>query len=172
MHTLHLTASFATLRSIITVELLGLEKLTSAFGLLLLFQGMAVTIGSPIAGKCVAWCLSTRGQNLPGRLSDFSGILQVGFSIWLVHMITLSTWPDLWSRFLVLCAIHWMQLLVGRKGTLGKPKIEWGRMIAGRRITHVTYFFLSYTSSWSCLSHIIKCSMFPSGHLNVIYKYI
>lgn len=43
-------ASFATLRSVITVELLGLEKLTSAFGLLLLFQGLAVTIGSPIAG--------------------------------------------------------------------------------------------------------------------------
>ena len=34
----------------ITAELLGLEKLTSAFGLLLLFQGLAVTIGSPIAG--------------------------------------------------------------------------------------------------------------------------
>lgn len=35
----------------ITAELLGLEKLTSAFGLLLLFQGLAVTIGSPIAGN-------------------------------------------------------------------------------------------------------------------------
>lgn len=44
------TATFATLRSVITVELLGLERLTSAFGLLLLFQGLAVTIGSPIAG--------------------------------------------------------------------------------------------------------------------------
>lgn len=43
-------ATFATLRSVITVELLGLEKLNSAFGLLLLFQGLAVTIGSPIAG--------------------------------------------------------------------------------------------------------------------------
>jgi len=50
-HLLTLAASFATLRSVITVELLGLEKLTSAFGLLLLFQGLAVTIGSPIAGE-------------------------------------------------------------------------------------------------------------------------
>lgn len=29
---------------------MGLEKLTNAFGLLLLFQGVAATIGSPLAG--------------------------------------------------------------------------------------------------------------------------
>lgn len=34
----------------LVVELLGLEKLTNAFGLLLLFQGVAATIGSPLAG--------------------------------------------------------------------------------------------------------------------------
>lgn len=34
----------------IVVELLGLEKLTNAFGLLLLFQGLAATVGSPLAG--------------------------------------------------------------------------------------------------------------------------
>lgn len=50
LSTLFFLATFATLRSVITVELLGLEKLNSAFGLLLLFQGLAVTIGSPIAG--------------------------------------------------------------------------------------------------------------------------
>ncbi|GAB6027761.1 hypothetical protein CHUAL_001998 [Chamberlinius hualienensis] len=44
-------ACFASLRSIILVELLGLEKLTNAFGLLLLFQGIASMIGSPMAGK-------------------------------------------------------------------------------------------------------------------------
>lgn len=32
------------------MELLGLEKLTNAFGLLLLFQGVAGIFGSPIAG--------------------------------------------------------------------------------------------------------------------------
>lgn len=41
---------FASLRSIIVVDLVGLEKLTNAFGLLLLFQGMAAAIGSPVAG--------------------------------------------------------------------------------------------------------------------------
>ncbi|RXG68736.1 Monocarboxylate transporter 5 [Armadillidium vulgare] len=46
-------AAFASLRSILLVELLGLEKLTNAFGLLLLFQGFAATFGSPIAGAFV-----------------------------------------------------------------------------------------------------------------------
>ncbi|XP_020297380.1 monocarboxylate transporter 12 isoform X2 [Pseudomyrmex gracilis] len=41
---------FASLRSILVVDLLGLEKLTNAFGLLLLFQGVAATVGAPIAG--------------------------------------------------------------------------------------------------------------------------
>ncbi|XP_058802122.1 monocarboxylate transporter 3 isoform X2 [Phymastichus coffea] len=41
---------FASLRSILVVDLLGLEKLTNAFGLLLLFQGLGATIGAPLAG--------------------------------------------------------------------------------------------------------------------------
>ncbi|XP_076251310.1 monocarboxylate transporter 5-like [Rhynchophorus ferrugineus] len=41
---------FASLRSIIVVDLLGLERLTNAFGLLLLFQGVAAIIGAPLAG--------------------------------------------------------------------------------------------------------------------------
>ena len=44
-------AAFASLRSILLVELLGLEKLTNAFGLLLLFQGIAALLGSPVAGE-------------------------------------------------------------------------------------------------------------------------
>ncbi|KAF2356064.1 Major facilitator superfamily [Trinorchestia longiramus] len=44
-------AVFASLRSILLVELLGLEKLTSSFGLLLLIQGFAACLGSPIAGS-------------------------------------------------------------------------------------------------------------------------
>ncbi|KAH0534489.1 monocarboxylate transporter 12 [Cotesia glomerata] len=43
-------SAFAALRSILVVELVGLEKLTNAFGLLLLFQGVAALIGSPLAG--------------------------------------------------------------------------------------------------------------------------
>ncbi|XP_050296716.1 monocarboxylate transporter 12-B-like isoform X2 [Anthonomus grandis grandis] len=43
-------STFASLRSIIVVDLLGLERLTNAFGLLLLFQGVAAMIGAPLAG--------------------------------------------------------------------------------------------------------------------------
>lgn len=43
-------ACFASLRSILVVELLGLAKLTNAFGLLLLFQGIASMVATPIAG--------------------------------------------------------------------------------------------------------------------------
>lgn len=43
-------ACFAALRSVITAELLGVEKLTNAFGLLLLFQGVASILGAPLAG--------------------------------------------------------------------------------------------------------------------------
>ncbi|XP_071095527.1 monocarboxylate transporter 12-like [Haliotis cracherodii] len=43
-------AVFVSLRSIIMVELMGLERLTSAFGLVIMFQGMSSYIGAPIAG--------------------------------------------------------------------------------------------------------------------------
>jgi hypothetical protein len=46
----YIAACFASLRSILIVELMGLDKLTNAFGLLLLFQGIAAAIGSPLAG--------------------------------------------------------------------------------------------------------------------------
>ncbi|XP_055316717.1 monocarboxylate transporter 3 [Sitodiplosis mosellana] len=43
-------ACFSALRSIIAVDLMGIEKLTNAFGILMLFQGLAAIIGGPIAG--------------------------------------------------------------------------------------------------------------------------
>jgi MFS family permease len=43
-------SSFVSLSSIVLVELLGLNRLTSAFGLKLMFQGFAAIIGSPLAG--------------------------------------------------------------------------------------------------------------------------
>lgn len=39
------TACFSALRSLIAVDLMGLEKLTNAFGLLMLFQGLAAVMG-------------------------------------------------------------------------------------------------------------------------------
>lgn len=43
-------ACFSALRSILVVELMGLEKLTNAFGILMLFQGLAAIVGTPVAG--------------------------------------------------------------------------------------------------------------------------
>jgi len=48
------TATFITLRSIVLVEILGIQKLTNAFGLTVLFQGIAVLLGSPVSGFCLS----------------------------------------------------------------------------------------------------------------------
>lgn len=45
------TACFSALRSILVVDLMGLDRLTNAFGILMLFQGLAAAMGAPIAGK-------------------------------------------------------------------------------------------------------------------------
>lgn len=46
-------ACFAALRSVICVELLGIEKLTNAYGTLMLFMGIAALIGPPFAGAFI-----------------------------------------------------------------------------------------------------------------------
>ncbi|KAK6962624.1 monocarboxylate transporter 5 [Biomphalaria glabrata] len=46
---------YVSLTSVVLVDLLGLEYLTNAFGLLLLFQGAATFIGPPIAGWMCDW---------------------------------------------------------------------------------------------------------------------
>lgn len=43
--------AYVGLTSVILVDLLGIESLTNAFGLLLLFQGIASLVGPPIAGS-------------------------------------------------------------------------------------------------------------------------
>ncbi|GBP20934.1 Monocarboxylate transporter 5 [Eumeta japonica] len=43
-------SGYISLTSIILVDLLGLDKLTNAFGLLMLFRGAATIVGSPLAG--------------------------------------------------------------------------------------------------------------------------
>lgn len=42
--------AYVGLTSVILVDLLGLDKLTNAFGILLLFQGIASFAGPPLAG--------------------------------------------------------------------------------------------------------------------------
>lgn len=45
------TGAYVGLTSVITVDLFGLDKLTNAFGMVLLFQGIASFVGPPIAGN-------------------------------------------------------------------------------------------------------------------------
>ena len=46
------TGTWTSLRPIILVDLLGLDNLTNAFGLVAMFQGLAFAVGPPIAGMC------------------------------------------------------------------------------------------------------------------------
>lgn len=54
--------AYVSLTSVILVDLLGLDKLTNAFGLLLLFEGVASLIGPPITG----WLYDGTGSYDPG----------------------------------------------------------------------------------------------------------
>ena len=45
------SAVFTTLRSVIMANLLGLEKLNSSFGIIVLCEGIASFIGAPLAGR-------------------------------------------------------------------------------------------------------------------------
>ena len=44
------SGGYVGLTSIVVVDLVGVDKLSDAFGVLLLFQGVAVAIGTPIVG--------------------------------------------------------------------------------------------------------------------------
>ncbi|XP_063913750.1 monocarboxylate transporter 9 isoform X1 [Zophobas morio] len=68
--------AYVGLTSVILVDLLGLEKLTNAFGLLLLFQGVASLIGPPIAGALYDITLSYNpGFFLAGITISLSGVI-------------------------------------------------------------------------------------------------
>merc|ERR1719187_2966770 len=45
-----MSGAYVGLTSVVLVDLLGMEKLTNAFGLLLMFQGIASLIGPPMCG--------------------------------------------------------------------------------------------------------------------------
>lgn len=72
-----LTACFASLRSILVVEYLGLEQLTNCFGLFLLFQGLGALLGNPIAGEFLI-CY-TRVISL---LNSHEGTVRMTLGIW------------------------------------------------------------------------------------------
>ena len=45
------SGAYVGLTSVVLVDLLGLDKLTNAFGLLLMFQGIASVMGPPVIGQ-------------------------------------------------------------------------------------------------------------------------
>jgi MFS family permease len=68
--------AYVGLTSVILVDLLGLENLTNAFGLLLLFQGVASFVGPPIAGALYDLTKSyTPGFIVAGVTIAFSGLI-------------------------------------------------------------------------------------------------
>lgn len=68
--------AYVGLTSVILVDLLGLEKLTNAFGLLLLFQGIATFVGPPIVGFLYDNTHSyTPGFLFAGIMIAFSGLI-------------------------------------------------------------------------------------------------
>ncbi|XP_002033812.2 monocarboxylate transporter 3 [Drosophila sechellia] len=81
-------ACFSALRSLIAVELIGLEKLTNAYGFLMLFQGLAATFGSPIAGGLYEM---TRSHN---AAFYFAGAL-ILLSAFLCYPLT---WVSRWEQ--------------------------------------------------------------------------
>jgi len=42
---------YVSITSLLLVDLLGLEKMTNSFGILIMFQGIATAVGPPLAGK-------------------------------------------------------------------------------------------------------------------------
>ncbi|GAB0090131.1 uncharacterized protein DMENIID0001_048200 [Sergentomyia squamirostris] len=81
-------ACFSALRSIIVVDLLGLEKLTNAFGILMLFQGIAAAIGAPIAG---AFMDATQSHD---AAFWFSGTLMTISAVILYPLNLIKRWED------------------------------------------------------------------------------
>jgi hypothetical protein len=66
-------AGYMSLTSIILVDLLGLDKLTNAFGLLILFRGFAVIFGAPIIGM-VSGAIDVSPFVIAGILFAFSAL--------------------------------------------------------------------------------------------------
>lgn len=72
--------AYVGLTSVILVDLLGLSKLTNAFGLLLLFQGIAGFIGPPIVG----FLYDQSHSYTPGFLFAGSMIALSGFILFFI----------------------------------------------------------------------------------------
>ncbi|XP_023030016.1 monocarboxylate transporter 14 [Leptinotarsa decemlineata] len=70
-------SGYISLTSIILVELLGLDKLTNAFGLIILFRGFAAFIGSPLGGALYD---ATQSYNVPFFVAGASFAISAAIS--------------------------------------------------------------------------------------------
>lgn len=79
VHQLHhniTSAAYVLLTTLVLADLLGADKFTNAFGLLLLFQGVATLIGPPIVGVLFdAYKSYNPGFILMGIMISLSGIM-------------------------------------------------------------------------------------------------
>lgn len=85
---------YVGLTSVVLVDLLGIDKLTNAFGLLLMFQGVATLIGPPIAG----WLYDATGSYdisfyVAGTVVAFSGAV-----LYIIPVIQKCTGRKSYSR--------------------------------------------------------------------------
>ena len=71
---------------LVLVDLLGLENLTSAFGLLSLFRGLTTLMGPPLAGAIYDW---TKNYDISFYVAGGSFVLAslISFGAQLLHSI-------------------------------------------------------------------------------------
>merc|ERR1712183_1179224 len=70
------SAAYVLLTTLVLADLLGADKFTNAFGLLLLFQGVATFIGPPIVGFMFdAFGSYNSGFILMGSMISLSGLM-------------------------------------------------------------------------------------------------
>ncbi|KAJ2953818.1 hypothetical protein O0L34_g1446 [Tuta absoluta] len=86
--------AYVGLTSVVLVDLLGLERLTNAFGLLLLFQGIASLIGPPFAGWLHDATYSfASGFYVAGATVSLSGVI-----LYLIPVIRRYSARNQWSE--------------------------------------------------------------------------
>ena len=78
-------AAYISLTSIVLVELLGLDNLTTAFGLLVLFRGVSCMVGPPVAGSVfdqtqrydISFYMAGGFLIIAALISSFAHLLQI-----------------------------------------------------------------------------------------------
>ncbi|XP_054711482.1 monocarboxylate transporter 12-like [Uloborus diversus] len=82
--------AYVSLTSVILVDLLGLDKLTNAFGILLVFEGISCLLGPPITG----WLYDGLGSYDPGFYMSGCMIAASGLILFLVPCLSRKLAPE------------------------------------------------------------------------------